>query len=548
MPGSILCDHDQGKTRFSLVDQNDANGLKCVYWGGQTTDSNTVNVGQPRANFKVAIAGSNGYVTTKIATPAGYNTGLYYGKNAINAPYDAQGYNTFMGSKIFTGIWNVDQCAAYCKSQSDYNTATAPKDGTPAKVCKFFNTYLLTAKMANGDIKPQGQYCSLYTEAWPEKYATNGGQWRGKDQYTIDYSFGYAKTDAGIDPLVGDANGAAYQAVADIKWSSLQPFCSTYLGYSNPVSTITATATSTPISTSTSYSTTTVAAMPKRDLGSKFPGLTTDASVGGSVLTDGNNVTWYSEDIPIRGPGNVGSKLAKRATSVAVPAGLAKYQPLVISSACSMLVKPASSTSVLTASTTVTGVATTTLVTVVSTVTAQARASGQLIMAVPKAKWTQTGFPQGSAPLEMYGSDGDYDLYAYSNLHNHPWYAADTVASTYTLDTATGHLRSNLGGGLTAAAYNVNIDSQTMNAVVWMDAALLAHDSSYYAPLICTRSTQTGQLSCSITSRTDPTQINSNLIGYQQDNVGYSYLGISGSAVPNDRDPDDVADATLTLY
>ncbi len=43
-----------------------------------------------------------------------------------------------------------------------------------------------------------------------------------QDQYTVDYSFGYAKTDAGLDPLVGDATGATYQAVADIKWNKLQ--------------------------------------------------------------------------------------------------------------------------------------------------------------------------------------------------------------------------------------------------------------------------------------------------------------------------------------
>lgn len=68
--------------------------VKCVYWGGPVSKENTVNVGQPRGNFHVAIAGSNGYVTNKLATPAGYTDGTPYGKNAINAPYDAQGYNT----------------------------------------------------------------------------------------------------------------------------------------------------------------------------------------------------------------------------------------------------------------------------------------------------------------------------------------------------------------------------------------------------------------------------------------------------------------------
>ncbi|THV98584.1 hypothetical protein D6D26_06307 [Aureobasidium pullulans] len=108
---------------------------------------------------------------------------------------------------------------------------TAPKDGTPAKVCKFFNTYILTALKADGSV--------------PIRYATNGGSWYyGKDQYVVNYSFGFAKTatSSDINPLDGDVKGAVYQAVADIKWSSLQPFCSTYLGYN----TATATATSLP--------------------------------------------------------------------------------------------------------------------------------------------------------------------------------------------------------------------------------------------------------------------------------------------------------------
>ncbi|THX40686.1 hypothetical protein D6D08_10642, partial [Aureobasidium pullulans] len=99
-----------------------------------------------------------------------------------------------------------------CSLWTTYNLKTAPKDGTPAKVCKFFNTYILTALKADGSVVTQG--------------------------------FGFAKTanSSDINPLDGDVKGAVYQAVADIKWSSLQPFCSTYLGYN----TATATATTLP--------------------------------------------------------------------------------------------------------------------------------------------------------------------------------------------------------------------------------------------------------------------------------------------------------------
>lgn len=53
-----------------------------------------MNKGYTYEGFTVAIAGSNGYVTTQIETPAGYQAGTPYGDFAINAPYDAQGYNT----------------------------------------------------------------------------------------------------------------------------------------------------------------------------------------------------------------------------------------------------------------------------------------------------------------------------------------------------------------------------------------------------------------------------------------------------------------------
>ncbi|KAI4746529.1 hypothetical protein E4T50_03130 [Aureobasidium sp. EXF-12298] len=296
--------------------------IKCVYWGGPISQDSAVNTGQIRGGFTVAIAGSNGYVTTQIKTPDGYQAGIPYGKYAINAPYDAQGYNTFMGSKIFTSTWDTAACAAYCDSQTAYNKATAPKDGTPYKICNFYNTYVLTAYKADGSVVPQGQYCALYTEAWPIKYATNGGQWRGQDQYLVSYSFGFPKANPGIDPTVGDANGAKYQAVADIKWSSLQPFCSTLLGYSNAVSSVTATIATTTVFTSSSATTTTV-----------------------------------TQDLPYK----------KRQAAQTTPAGLAKYQASVLSGACSLVVASPTGVSTTTVATSVVTSTSTTVIAAIQT-------------------------------------------------------------------------------------------------------------------------------------------------------------------------------------
>jgi hypothetical protein len=333
------------------------NVSKCVYWGGQVTESNAVNSGQWRGSFEVAIAGSNGYVTTQLATPAGYQAGVPYGKFAINAPYDAQGYNTYMGAKMFTGIWNVDQCAQYCDAQTKYNLATAPKDGTPAKVCKFFNTYLLTAKMANGQVVPQGQYCSLYTEAWPIKYAVNGGQWRGQDQYTVDYSFGYAKADAGIDPIVGDATGAKYQARQDMTYypssltSTFLPYCSSLLGYTAALTTFVPSTTITPLTTVTVVAT--VTALAKRD---------------GTSVFNINPTPIYSLTTT--------AIVEKRAGST--PNVLTKYPVAIQSAACSLIATSSPTTSTITASTVTVTLSTQTSFVTTTTSVAAAAPSGFL--------------------------------------------------------------------------------------------------------------------------------------------------------------------------
>ncbi|KAK5999569.1 hypothetical protein QM012_005422 [Aureobasidium pullulans] len=304
--------------------------IKCVYWGGPVSPDNAVNQGQTRGGFTVAIAGSNGYITNQIKTPAGYQAGIPYGQYAINAPYDIQGYNTFMGSKIFTSTWDAAACAAYCDSQTAYNKATAPKDGTPYKICNFYNTYVLTAYKADGSVVPQGQYCALYTEAWPSKYATNGGQWRGKDQYLVSYSFGYPKVNPGIDPTVGDTTGAVYQARQDMTYSPssltavFQPFCSSLLGYSVPIASATALTTTTPVVTSTVVSTITAAANAKRD-----------------------------------------------GRSLSTPAVLTKYPASIYSSACKLIATSPTVTSTITVATsTITAAAQTTIVTSTTTVAA----------------------------------------------------------------------------------------------------------------------------------------------------------------------------------
>lgn len=107
--------------------------IECVLWGGPVTTGNTVNTGQPREQFVVAIAGSNEYLSNAVASVPGYGPAQPYGNNAINATYDQNGYNIFLGSAIFQGAFNAELCAAACTQKSDYARAHPPTDGTPVQ-------------------------------------------------------------------------------------------------------------------------------------------------------------------------------------------------------------------------------------------------------------------------------------------------------------------------------------------------------------------------------------------------------------------------------
>ncbi|KAK3066636.1 hypothetical protein LTS18_001590, partial [Coniosporium uncinatum] len=199
--------------------------VKCSYWGSAIDKTTAVNDGQWRTldngtPFHVLVAGSNGYVSTNFKTIPGY-TQAYLGTAAINAPLDCNGVDTYMGVKIITGKpFDTELCSELCSAQTKYNVAHPPKTGDP-RICRFFNTYIISR---NG--VPQGQYCAMYTEAWDTSYATNKGQWRGKDEYTISYSFSnFNTTDPGCPLCPGDIAWAQQDA-------SAQAFCTSFLGYS----------------------------------------------------------------------------------------------------------------------------------------------------------------------------------------------------------------------------------------------------------------------------------------------------------------------------
>ncbi|KAI9801928.1 MAG: hypothetical protein M1833_002243 [Piccolia ochrophora] len=171
---------------------------KCTLWGLPVAAASATNKGQYRGpqdangnSFHVVITGSNGY--NKVAPPpalAGFD-GPTELDGAINAPLD-NGVNTYMGQKYFNQAYDPAVCATACQSQTAYNKRH-PTDGK-YKPCNFFTAYVITVNEA-----PQGLYCALYSRSWDESYATNHGQWRGSDFYSVvnAYSYTLNPTDSG---------------------------------------------------------------------------------------------------------------------------------------------------------------------------------------------------------------------------------------------------------------------------------------------------------------------------------------------------------------
>ena len=209
---------------------------KCVFWSGPVTSDNANNAGQWRNKFQVVIAGSNGYVNKSIATPVGYNAGVYLGNAAINAPLDCTGDDSFLGSRqLGNGVFDANLCAIACNEQADYARQHPPAAGQFNKICTFFNTYIL---YKNGQALQQS--CALYDQTWSMSYAKNTGYYYGDDKYTVGFSYTFSnKTDGGKPRYPCNVASASSAIVS----ATLQPYCSSLLTVAASTQTVTVTPT-----------------------------------------------------------------------------------------------------------------------------------------------------------------------------------------------------------------------------------------------------------------------------------------------------------------
>ncbi|KAJ9669687.1 hypothetical protein H2201_000071 [Coniosporium apollinis] len=161
--------------------------IKCTLWGFPIAAGSAVNKGQTRQQFKVVIAGSNGYTKPASASPIAKFTGPVSLPGAINEPSGAKSYIRTQTFKT-SGYFMPELCASGCETMTAYNSRHRKPDGTYVP-CNFFNAYVLTTNGVG-----EATVCAYYTKEWSSEYAVNKGQWRGADFYGVTNSFSYALT------------------------------------------------------------------------------------------------------------------------------------------------------------------------------------------------------------------------------------------------------------------------------------------------------------------------------------------------------------------
>ncbi|TGO88647.1 hypothetical protein BPOR_0149g00010 [Botrytis porri] len=204
------CDQQEGCIAFNIYFERDSTvdpgfkcfnppstiNYKCVKWGIQIKKETATNTGQYRKDFSVVISGSDGYNKNYSPEPCDNYNGPASLGGAIQPPLDPiTKTDTYMGYKFFsfddvrTYEYGVVACTSACTAQSKYNIEHPPSSGHPA-ICNQVVVYVLSQSN-----KPQGIYCSMYTEVWAPNHATNYGQWRGSEYWSVSQAYSYSRAD-----------------------------------------------------------------------------------------------------------------------------------------------------------------------------------------------------------------------------------------------------------------------------------------------------------------------------------------------------------------
>lgn len=157
--------------------------VKCVLYNtpfAGPVNQVATNGGQFRSKFQIVIAASTGYnLNTVPPKEPGYGP-----PQALNGAIKSNhGYIRVVYADTQSAGISPDFCAQACDAQRNYAIAT--NDPTQ---CVAFNYFLLSKNGGAGGTQIQ---CSLYSDAQDPKDATNTGDTRGTDTYTVKNSLLY---------------------------------------------------------------------------------------------------------------------------------------------------------------------------------------------------------------------------------------------------------------------------------------------------------------------------------------------------------------------
>lgn len=227
----------------------------------------------------------------------------------------------------------------------------------------------------------------------------------------IQYSFAYSNA---TDPGSLNANAAIHQASRDISYSTLQPFCSSYLGYATPSVTATTTVTSVVATTTSTTTTTTYTPTNYNYKREDEPTVTIPPEILDQMRPPGATAA------PVQ------QQQIERRGVLSTPNVLTKYPATILSPACSLQATPVTST-VTVVSTTVTTTYTT--ATSVSTATATDACTWfKLRIAAPGVPTIDGSFVQQPDSWAYFGGVSNDEYYS-------PY--ADFL---YTFDAAAGRV------------------------------------------------------------------------------------------------------------
>jgi hypothetical protein len=417
-----------------------------VLWGIVITPETATNTGQYRNNFHVVIAGSNGYNRSPSSTDSvpGY-TGTYVGNAAVNAPLDCNGHSTYITYKEFSDgqPFSAARCAAACETETQYNIQHLDS----RSICRFFNTYLL---LKNG--VPQGQICSLYNTTWlaTPGILSNTGQYSGSDHYTIANSETYSDIN---DP--GEPNCPSDVSHVYLEQPDNAAFCSSYISYTAPTTTVSAITTISTATTTTVDVTVTSTQSPIKVTASpRLRRSDGDASSVPANFINTNIFPWAKLPASILSSLTATASGVNKRDALPTPTSVASWPASMLSAACSEVATGTAT------QTTITGTSTvfTSTQTILSTTTSVAPASTVTVTPSPtcfNVKDTTTGIYLSVGGGNFAGGSSDKAIFKrYPVAGQQPSITTTDglVFSTYTLQYYT----SNAPSGFAREDYYAN--------------------------------------------------------------------------------------------